>query len=66
MGKVLIVRVKEGGAKGRGCYEYKNEINGEDFKQIAVVFLDLDSYGLKIDKAIQEYKKLKGGGEFPF
>lgn len=66
MGKVLIVKLKEGRAKGQGCYEYKNNINCEDFRQIALVLVDLDSQGLNIDKAIQEFKRLKEKGEFPW
>lgn len=65
MGKVLVVRVKERGAKGIGSYEYKNEINGDDFNQIALILSDLENTGLPIDKAIKEFRKIKEEG-FPF
>lgn len=63
MGKVLIVRLKESGSR---TLEYKNEVNAEDFRQIALILLDLDSNGLKIDKALQEFRKIRDKGEFPF
>lgn len=63
MGKVLIVRLKESNSR---TLEYKNEVNAEDFKQIALILLDLDSNGLRIDKAIQEFRKIRDKGDFPF
>jgi len=59
MGFELVVRIREKGAKGQGCYSYKNEINLEDFKQLATLLGDLEMYNAKIEKAFIEFKKKK-------
>jgi len=64
MGKTLVVKLKKG--KGQGCFMYKNEINAEDFRQIAIILSDLENNGLNIEKAVQEFKKKKEKGEFPW
>ena len=65
MSKVLAVRIKESGSYGRGCYEYKNEITLEDYKKLALILIDLDSFDANIEKAFREFKRLKEEG-FPF
>jgi len=62
---VVVVRIKNKGAKGIGSYEYKNELLLEDFKIMAILFQDLETYGANIEKIYQEYKKKKQQ-EFPF
>lgn len=66
MGKVLVVRLKEGSSRGPGCYEYKNDVNGEDFRQVALILLDLESQGIPMNKAILEFRRLKEKGSWPF
>ena len=44
---------------------YKNRINSLDFRQVAILLTDLETFNVPIDKAIQEYKKLKAR-EFPW
>ena len=61
--KVLVVKLKEKGNKGPGCFEYQNKINLEDFKQLATLFSDLELQGAKIEKAFVEFKK---GKSWPF
>ena len=39
-----------------GNDRYVNEINGENFKEIALVLKDLKHLNLPIDKAIKEFK----------
>ena len=51
--------------RGQGSFEYKNEISLEDFKIMAILFNDLESYGANIEKIYQEYKKKKQN-QFPF
>jgi len=63
MARVLVVRIREQNVKGHGSYEYKNEINLNDFKQLAILFSDLEIYGGKIEKAFQEFSKEK---KWPF
>lgn len=65
MSKVLVVRIKEKGSRGSGCFEYKNEVNFDDFKKLALVLVDLDSYGGNIEKAFREFKRMKEEG-FPW
>jgi len=63
MGKILVVKIKE---NTRGSEpEYKNRINFQDFKQLAIFFQDLELNGGKIEKAFQEFKKQKEQG-FPW
>jgi len=65
MGKVLIVRVKEKGAKGDQCYQYKNSVNINDPTLIALVFNDLKSmFNAPIKKAAELI--LKKEKTFPF
>ena len=62
--KVLSVKVLS--SKKGGYLEYKNKINFEDFKALALIFEDLSSHGGNIEKAYQEYKRKKlGEGSFP-
>ena len=66
MGKLWITRIKEKGAKGDGCYEYKNEINIKDINSIVALFQDLVAmYGAPIEKAIKLLGKTKEN-IFPF
>ena len=65
MPRVLIVKIKEKGSREKGCIEYKNEILFEDFKRLALFFLDLEVYGGKIEQAFQEFQKKRSEG-FPW
>ena len=65
MGKVLVIRIKSAGARGPGCFDYKNEISLEDFKKLALILSDLEGYGANIEKAFREFKSLKEEG-FPW
>jgi hypothetical protein len=56
---IILVRIREKGMRGQGSFEYKNEISLEDFKIMAILFNDLESYGANIEKIYQEYKKKK-------
>lgn len=38
---------------------YHNRINAEDFKLIALIFSDLENFGLPIDKAIKQFQQNK-------
>jgi len=54
MGKQLVIRVREKGARGDKCYEYKNEISLSDPNMLAIVFKDLmDMYNAPIEKALK-------------
>lgn len=57
--KLLNAKIKEKGAKGMESYDYKNEIDFCDYKKLALFFFDLDVHGAKVDKAFDEYKRLK-------
>lgn len=51
----MILKVKLVHGKGAGTKVYSNEINSEDYNQIALVLKDLKVvYGLPIDKAIKK------------
>lgn len=63
--KVLMVKIRESGSYGKGCIEYKNEVSLGDFKQLSIIFSDLQNYGAKIEKAFEDFKKNKAEG-FPF
>jgi len=63
MGNLFIVRVK---GKDDRTLSYKNSVNAEDFKQVALVLFDLSNSGIPIDKAIKEYIKLKEEKIFPW
>lgn len=65
MGSILEVRKRIKGVKGRTAYMYKNDVDGEDFRQVALILLDLEREGVPIEKAIKEYKRIKSG-EFPW
>jgi hypothetical protein len=60
--KILAVKIKEKGAKN---LEYNNKVNIEDFKQLALIFLDLESHGAKVERAFQEFREKKERG-FPW
>ena len=65
MGKTLKVQLKESSHNREGCIEYKNKIQLEDFRQLGLLFLDLESHGGKIEKAFFEFKRKKEEG-FPW
>jgi hypothetical protein len=58
MGKVLTVKIKEN-FRGSNA-QYRNKVNFEDFKQLALFFSDLESYGGNIVKAFREYLRQRG------
>ena len=43
----------------KGSCTYKNEINGENFKELAQMLRDLRFHNAPIDKAIKEYNRGK-------
>lgn len=53
----LKVALKSG--KYVGAYSYKNEINADNFKDIAMILNDLKNLNLPIDKAIGEFNSKK-------
>jgi hypothetical protein len=55
----LSIRIKEKGTKGMESYNYKNDIALNDYKKLALLFLDLNNYGASVEKAFEEYKRLK-------
>lgn len=66
MGKILIIRVKEKGARGDKCYEYKNDINILDPNALSMVFNDLRQvFNAPIEKAM-EISKTRKDKIFPF
>lgn len=66
MSDVLIVRLKELGKNTR-ILKYDNQVNSQDFKQVALVLFDLSNNGISIDKAITEYRRMKESGTgFPW
>ena len=53
MGKILVIGVKEGNGPNTR-YEYKNKVNLNDCKLIALVLNDLkEGFGCPIDKVIK-------------
>ena len=54
MGKILSVKIRP--SKGQP-HVYKNSINLEDFKQLALLFGDLITHGGNVNKAVVELKK---------
>ena len=66
MGKVLVIRMREHGVKGHGSFEYKNQISLSDWKQLALIFIDLERYGGNIEKAFREFQREKVDLNFPF
>lgn len=57
MAKILRVKIRQ--SERGSSAEYKNEVRFEDFKQLAIFLVDLESYGGNIEKAFQEYLKLR-------
>lgn len=45
----------QGAYKKAGNTSYKNKINGENFKEVALVLSDLNNFGVPVDKAIKEF-----------
>lgn len=67
MGKLLVIRVKEKGAKGDRCYEYKNEVNLSDPLLLSIVLKDLmQIYNAPLEKALKLTKSSKDEHIFPF
>ena len=66
MGKVLILRLKDEGTSGHGCFSYKNEIRLDDYKQLAIILSDLSDNGGKVEKAFLEFKKRREESSFPW
>lgn len=64
MVKMLVVKIKEKGSKGPGCYQYKNEIVISDPHQLSILLFDLANMGAKIEKAFEEYNQKKD--KWPF
>jgi len=58
----LSVKIKEKRSKE---FEYKNKINLLDFKQLALILTDIETYGGNVVKAFEEFSKRKGK-EFPW
>lgn len=53
----LIVKIKE--EKDSKGIAYKNELNLADFRQVALLLTDLESFGGNVEKAMVEFKKNK-------
>jgi hypothetical protein len=61
---VKLKVILKGGKKGLpGRTSYVTEVNAENFKEIALVFLDLESRGVPLKKAIKEFKLGKSDWE---
>jgi hypothetical protein len=41
-----------------GRHRYDNQVNAENYKDVALVLLDLANHGVPLEKAIKEYFKL--------
>jgi hypothetical protein len=52
----LKVWMKSESNSSPGSKVYSNEINADNYKEIAIVFRDLKNFGKPVDKAIKEYK----------
>ena len=63
MDKILTVKIKSGNTKVKNC-EFKNKVNLKDYKQMAILLNDLESFGAKINEAYDEFKK--GSAKFPW
>lgn len=51
----MILKVKLMQGKGAGTKVYSNEVNSDDFNQLALVLHDLKNiYGLPVEKAIKK------------
>jgi len=42
-----------------GSHQYDNKVNAENFKEVAIILLDLANNGVPIEKAIKEYLRLR-------
>lgn len=51
----MILKIKVTTGKGKGTTIYYNDINGEDYQQIANVLKDLKSLNIPIEKAIKKF-----------
>jgi hypothetical protein len=48
------------GVRGKGYrYDYKHKANIHDYKQMALLLIDLENYGANLDKIFKEIKKQK-------
>lgn len=66
MGKILVIRIKERGARGDRCYEYKNEINLSDANMLSIILKDLmEIYNAPVEKALK-LAKSEDDHFFPF
>ena len=69
MGLQLIIRVREKGARGDKCYNFKREVNLHDPNMIALVLSDLISeFNLPLEKTLTKmgYRIQKKDDFFPF
>jgi len=57
MDKVLVVRLK-GRERGSNT-EFKRKINFDDWRQLAYLFMDFSTHGAKVEKAFNEFLRLK-------
>jgi len=64
MGKVLAVKISERGVQSKGKYQYRNDVDGDNYKQVALVLFDLYTFGIPIAKAILEFQKKVGKKNF--
>jgi hypothetical protein len=53
--KVVLRRDKS----GQGASSYNNLVNAENYKEVALVLLDLKNNSVPIDKAIKELRNLE-------
>ncbi len=56
--KLKVVIKSENHKKGNNAI-YANEINGSNFKEVALVLKDLSNFNLPIEKAIKEFNLSK-------
>ena len=42
-----------------GNHKYENEVNGDNYKEIALILMDLSNYNIPIEKAILEFNKMR-------
>lgn len=59
----LQVRIKEDSKGVPGNKVYSTEINAENFKEIALILVDLKNLDLPIEKAIKEFNLSKSDWE---
>jgi len=64
--KELVVKIRDKEFKGQDSFEYKNKVSLLDFRNLALLFSDLEKYGANIEKAFREFIILKEGEQFPF